>query len=40
MSNTEAGGEIDLSGDGKVTKKIIQEGVGDETPQGLLNFLL
>lgn len=28
-------GEIDLSGDGRVSKLILKEGEGDETPQGL-----
>lgn len=28
-------GVIDLSGNGCVTKKILKEGVGTETPQGL-----
>lgn len=28
-------GVIDLSGNGCVTKKILKEGVGTETPQGI-----
>lgn len=28
-------GVIDLSGNGFVTKKILQEGIGEETPQGI-----
>lgn len=29
-------GEIDLSGNGRVSKVILKEGEGDETPQGML----
>lgn len=32
MSEQDATGEIDLSGDGGVLKKMIQEGTGDERP--------
>lgn len=28
-------GEIDLSGDGRVSKVILKEGEGDEKPQGM-----